>query len=54
MCEKLKEDGILLGKILYPTVAKNLPRIRISITTSQTKDDIDLLCASLKKQVLTN
>jgi 7-keto-8-aminopelargonate synthetase-like enzyme len=38
---------LLVGKICYPTVKKNAPRIRISITAAHTFADIEALCAAL-------
>ena len=42
--DQLYQSGVLVGRMLYPTVAKSAPRIRISLTASHTKQDIQLLC----------
>jgi len=44
----------LVGRILYPTVAKAAPRIRISLNANHTEDDIDLLCRSLQQGIQTH
>lgn len=41
---QLSQSGTLVGRMLYPTVAKSKPRIRISLTASHTKEDIWHLC----------
>jgi 8-amino-7-oxononanoate synthase len=37
---QLLDHQILLARIAYPTVAKNRPRLRISLTAAHTEDDI--------------
>lgn len=39
----LLNNNIIVGRILYPTVAKDTPRIRISINAHHTHDDLDKL-----------
>ncbi|HRG61769.1 MAG TPA: aminotransferase class I/II-fold pyridoxal phosphate-dependent enzyme [Burkholderiales bacterium] len=45
--QHLLDRQILVGKIAYPTVAKNAPRLRISLTSTHTYDDIAKLVATL-------
>jgi 8-amino-7-oxononanoate synthase len=45
--QHLLDRQILVGKIAYPTVAKNTPRLRISLTSAQTDEDIAKLVATL-------
>lgn len=52
IANQLLEQGILCGCIVYPTVAKSLPRIRISINAGHLVEDIEQLCYSLSKAVL--
>jgi len=46
---QLLNQDILVGQILFPTVATSAPRIRISLTASHTRADIKLLCNHLAK-----
>ena len=43
----LMAQNILVGKIIYPTVAQDAPRIRISLTAAHSKNDIEKLCQAL-------
>lgn len=45
--EQLKQKGIWLTAIRYPTVAKGAARLRLTLTTDHTHDDIDFLVKSL-------
>ncbi len=47
MYEYLFKHDILVGKIFYPTVAKDKPRIRISLSATHEKSDINKLIATL-------
>jgi len=40
-CKKLQEEGIFVNPIFYPVVPKRKARIRISITASLTKPELD-------------
>ncbi len=40
----LKHKHILVGRILYPTVPKMTPRIRLSLNATHHVDDIEVLC----------
>lgn len=44
---KLLEHNILVGQMLYPTVARDAPRLRISLTANTLKPNIKLLCETL-------
>ncbi len=46
--EGLLNLQIIVGKILYPTVSKDKPRLRISLNVNLTMSDIKLLCDSIK------
>jgi 7-keto-8-aminopelargonate synthetase-like enzyme len=48
--QHLLDKQILVGKIAYPTVAKNAPRLRISLTSAHTSDDIAKLVATLAEK----
>ncbi|TXI99351.1 MAG: pyridoxal phosphate-dependent aminotransferase family protein [Neisseriales bacterium] len=48
--QHLLDRQILVGKIAYPTVAKNTPRLRISLTSAHTYDDITKLVATLAEK----
>jgi 8-amino-7-oxononanoate synthase len=48
--QHLLNKHILVGKIAYPTVAKNTPRLRISLTSAHTTDDIAKLVATLAEK----
>lgn len=41
MKEKLAERNILVSPIMYPTVAKGLARIRLMVSATHTKEDLD-------------
>lgn len=45
----LLQNDIMVGKMLYPTVAINEPKIRISITATHTFQQIEYLCQQLAK-----
>jgi 7-keto-8-aminopelargonate synthetase-like enzyme len=47
----LKQRKILVGKILYPTVANNLPRIRLSLNARSDKSNIAYLCESISQVI---
>lgn len=49
--QNLFDNNILVGKILYPTVAKNSPRIRISINALHEKADLEKLVMNLTKSI---
>lgn len=46
---RLLKHHIRVGKMLYPTVPKTKPRLRISLTASHIIHDIQVLCESLNK-----
>lgn len=48
--QHLLDKQILVGKIAYPTVAKNAPRLRISLTSAHTYDDIANLVTTLAEK----
>lgn len=48
---QLITHNILVGKILYPTVKKSAPRIRISLTAAHTQENITILCETLKNSI---
>ncbi len=48
---ELRTKHIRVGKISYPTVKKNAPRIRISLTAANTRADIETLCEALAKAI---
>lgn len=48
--QHLLDKQILVGKIAYPTVAKNMPRLRISLTSAHTGEDIAKLVATLAEK----
>lgn len=48
--QHLLDRQILVGKIAYPTVAKNAPRLRISLTSAHTYEDIAKLVATLAEK----
>lgn len=50
----LREQGILVGAIRPPTVAKNSARLRITLTAAHTEQQLDQLLAALAKCGLTN
>lgn len=52
--DQLLQSGVLVGRMLYPTVAKAAPRIRISLTASHTKEDIQLLCKLIHQYGYSN
>ncbi|MDD3267061.1 MAG: pyridoxal phosphate-dependent aminotransferase family protein [Burkholderiales bacterium] len=45
--QSLYEDSILIGKIIYPTVPLNTPRLRISLSAYHSESDIELLVKSI-------
>lgn len=47
IADYLFEKNLLVGKMLYPTVPKNEPRLRISINVNHTKSDIDYLVSNV-------
>lgn len=49
--QDLFTENILIGKILYPTVAKNKPRLRISLNVLHERADIEFLLTILKKSM---
>lgn len=49
---QLLDLGILCGGIVYPTVSKTQPRIRISINAGHLPHDVEFLCDSLSKTML--
>lgn len=48
--QHLLDKQILVGKIAYPTVAKNTPRLRISLTSAHTGEDIAKLVTTLAEK----
>jgi 8-amino-7-oxononanoate synthase len=46
--EKLKEAGVLVPAIRFPTVARGQARLRISLSAAHTSEQIDLLMGALK------
>lgn len=46
--ELLFENGLLLSAIRPPTVPKGTSRLRLTVTASHSKSDIDLLLKNLK------
>jgi len=48
--QHLLDKQILVGKIAYPTVAKNAPRLRISLTSAKAPEDIAKLVATLAEK----
>ncbi len=49
--EQLLKQNIIVGKIFYPTVAKHAPRIRISLSTKHTKNDIKQLVHYMQNMI---
>jgi 8-amino-7-oxononanoate synthase len=45
--KQLINSGIYVGMMCYPTVAKNMPRIRVSLNAAHTNDDITHLCKTI-------
>ena len=46
--DSLREQGIYIPAIRYPTVAKGSARLRLTITAAHTAADIEQVCARLK------
>jgi 7-keto-8-aminopelargonate synthetase-like enzyme len=44
----LREQGIFVPAIRYPTVARGQARLRLTVTATHTAEDISLLVASLR------
>jgi len=44
----LREQGIFVPAIRYPTVARGQARLRVTFTATHTADDISLLVAGLQ------
>lgn len=51
LADGLLNKGIVVSPIRYPTVPKGTSRLRISLTTNHTKEDIDLLLFHIKQQL---
>jgi len=49
IAQKLKEKGIWVGAMRYPTVAKDQARLRVTITTNHDEQDIRLLVEELAR-----
>ena len=49
MATALREQGIYLPAIRYPTVARGAARLRLTLTAAHAAADIDRLCAALKE-----
>lgn len=49
LAHELKQQGIWVGAMRYPTVAKGQARLRVTITASHQKSDIEQLLESLAK-----
>jgi len=52
LAKYLQDKKILAGFIRYPTVAKNSPRIRLSLLATHTLDDISSLCYEIQQGLL--
>ncbi|MFN8771001.1 MAG: aminotransferase class I/II-fold pyridoxal phosphate-dependent enzyme [Neisseriaceae bacterium] len=48
---ELRNKFIFVGKVSYPIVKRNAPRIRISLTAAHTKTDIETLCEALANAI---
>jgi 7-keto-8-aminopelargonate synthetase-like enzyme len=44
----LREQGIFVPAIRYPTVARGQARLRVTVTATHTAEDISLLVAALR------
>lgn len=53
LANKLKESGFWVTAIRYPTVARDAARLRISLTSSLTEDDIRQFIGELRKNFVT-
>jgi len=49
IADKLKEKGIFVPAMRYPTVKKGTERLRLSVAASHTRDDLSLLIDLLKE-----
>lgn len=49
---ELYANQVLVGKMLYPTVKRDYPRIRVTLSASHTQADIKHLCNLLHKYIL--
>jgi 8-amino-7-oxononanoate synthase len=49
MAAALRDKGILVSSIRYPTVPKDSPRIRLSLTAMHSHEDIDTLAKALSE-----
>jgi len=47
----LLASGIRVSLIQYPTVPKELPRLRISLSALHTTEDIHYLCSKLREVI---
>ena len=47
----LREQGIFVPAIRYPTVARGKARLRVTVTATHTTEEINLLVAALNKIV---
>ncbi|HTL59725.1 MAG TPA: 8-amino-7-oxononanoate synthase [Candidatus Limnocylindrales bacterium] len=50
----LRERGIFIPAIRYPTVARGSARLRLTLTAAHTSDDINTLCRALDSLQLSN
>ena len=51
LTQQLFNNRILVGNIFYPTVKKSEPRVRISLTSSLTYEDIEAVCYTLHENI---
>jgi 8-amino-7-oxononanoate synthase len=49
LAAKLREAGLFIPAIRYPTVARGKARLRITFTAEHTRDDVDRLACALKE-----
>ena len=49
MSKKLRNEGVMVGAIVFPMVATDKARVRAQMSAGLSKEDIDLVLSSFEK-----